>query len=323
MTEASQGVFDFLRGTQANQGVSGYVLRKSFELDGNWVPQHGISPSGNLAFLVPIDPALAGIDDRHQLGFTIDTFETSESKFVRIECNDAELERQFAVLIDDLLSTADIDSGEISTDSIMLTVAKWRRFFSKSRVKLDASAQIGLLAELLTLKAAIEKHGVNAVDYWFGPEKARHDFVGTKRDIEVKATLRHSSFTVVIHGRHQLEPRQTPLALLSFQFELASSGITLGSVVSDLLSVTHNDGRLISKLRDSGLPLSDIDDYMDKFFKVRQVFLHEIDDDFPNVALSGTNANSSIHAVQFDLNLEGLPRQAEGMQAVHEIAAQL
>jgi hypothetical protein len=323
MTEPSFEIYAYLGTVRRGEAREGYLLRNAFDYEAKFGPQHGIAPNGSLALLLPIEPADQGLEDRTQIGFSVDTFEADELKYIRLECNDGALARQFSAMVDNVLLEVNPASGKVSSEAVAQTIANWRKFFAPAAKKLDLAAQIGLLAELIFLESLILAHGLSALNMWFGPDKSRHDFVGRNWEIEVKATLRHSAFKVAIHGLHQLDSGDKPLSLLAYQFEKGPTGVSLSDQASRVLELTNNDARLISKLFDSGIPLSDLKDYEVNRFVTRDIALILVDEFTPRVAVVGRQALSAISSVQFDLNLDSLDRVDSGPDAQGLAVAQI
>jgi len=309
MAEPSFDTYSYLRGSHRG-GNSTYAIRRCSDLESDLVPSHAVAPNGQLSFLIPLDSQNPSLEDRDQVGFSIDTFTLDGQRFVRLECLDFSLDRQFAALVDNLLSHMDPISGQVLLADITETVANWRKFFSPAKTPLDTSAQIGLLAELLVLEVAIKSVGADfALSAWLGPDKTRHDFVGALLDIEVKATLRRSRFAVSIHGISQLDATEHPLYLVGYQFERTAIGFSLTKQINVLLEMTTNSALFVSKLFQCGVPLSDIDEYDSTQVQVNSVSIHEVDSKFPRLRVEGDVA--AISRVQYDLDLGRLEKSGD------------
>jgi len=104
----------------------------------------------------------------------------------------------------------------------------------------SVESEIGLLAELLFLQAAMALHGPEqALAGWIGPVGGNHDFEYSSRSFEVKAT-RSAKRQHRVSSDHQLETVPgSELRLASFQFVLSGSDedLQVGLVVQRLATL--------------------------------------------------------------------------------------
>lgn len=144
----------------------------------------------------------------------------------------------FAIMVVDVLRALELvanSSDREVMETFLDRVREWQSFMARSHRPLSPDAQIGLLGELFMLKLLSDTSlGVGALDCWHGPLKAAQDFHVRGGAIEVKSTVRTSSFLARINSIEQLDADPSPLFLCAFRFEEDADGISLVDLVSEL-----------------------------------------------------------------------------------------
>lgn len=165
------------------------------------------------------------------------------------------------------------------------TLATWQSILAK-RARMSLQAEVGLLGELLLVRALLDT-GTAGATAWRGGLNEEHDFGFVDADVEVKTTTGEKR-QHWIHGLTQLvETGPTPLWLLSVQITRAGEGQgeTLPGLVDQMLtSATGADrDRIAQNL--SAVGWHDAErDLFDERWRLRSVPLAvRVDDDFPRL----------------------------------------
>lgn len=173
-----------------------------------------------------------------------------EGRFASTICTDRRLDDIFVQFGRELVGSI-VNSGKPGRD-MRVAFGRWRSLFSDGPgTRLTRSEEIGLLAELITLRALLELGG--SVDSWHGPSKALHDFRAGPNHLEVKATLAREGLAVTIHGVDQLDvPSGEWLNLLVYRFAESEAGTSLVDVIREVEAVVDDLPHFEVQLRKSG-----------------------------------------------------------------------
>lgn len=161
-----------------------------------------------------------------------------------------------------------------------------------TRSRLSEEQQVGLVGELLAVRALLATHGSSDVlHWWLGPLAEQHDLALPAYDVEIKTTLserrRH-----IISGVGQLAP--TPgrsLWLVSVQLTRGASGDALPGLVHEVRTLAHHDHRLEKYLDRLGWHNEDADLYDTAYLLRTSPAMYLVDDRFPAVT------SDRLHAV--------------------------
>lgn len=151
-------------------------------------------------------------------------------------------------------------------------VGAWQEFMRKGNQALSPEAEIGLVGELMLLRAILEE-GVapaTAVESWVGPLDGIQDFAIGPGALEVKATLSAAGFPAMIGSLDQLDDStRQPIFLVGTRLRQTDGGQSLPAIVEALRVATKGDSeaeRLLSeRLLAAGYTDSHADRYPRKF----------------------------------------------------------
>ena len=159
------------------------------------------------------------------------------------------------------------------------------------RSRLSEEQQVGLVGELLAVRALLSAHGpADVLHWWLGPLAEQHDLALPAYDVEIKTTLserrRH-----VISGVGQLAPTPgRPLWLVSVQLTRGASGVTLSGLVHEVRTIVHHDHRLEQYLDRAGWSNDDADLYDMAYLLRTSPAAYLVDDRFPAVTADRLHA---------------------------------
>ena len=118
----------------------------------------------------------------------------------------------FYRLFDDIITSMEVSESDDSMHVAIDRINSWILFFKSNQSKpLSENAQIGLFAELKTLKNVLESNlfkltSHDIVKSWEGPNNDNHDFVFPHRiGFEVKCTSKNNTNEVKINNVYQLD----------------------------------------------------------------------------------------------------------------------
>lgn len=191
-------------------------------------------------------------------------------------------------------------------------IRQWRSAWRPSSQAMSRQTQVGLVGELLILqRVMVPALGPDAVFYWSGPQRERHDFIHGTVHLEVKTTRgrRHE------HEISRLDQLWVPpgrrLLLASVQIEESIGGaMTLAVLIDDLVEVFRADSAASDDFL-SKLVQLEWDDEMRRSgelmrFHLRDAALYEVDQSFPRLP-DGFAPPAGVIAVRYTISLANLP----------------
>ena len=328
MSESSSAYEVLRRGAVKPRALS--TRDTGFSIDSKPV-QHAIDASGFAALLVPLEADEPDVQDTDSKGLRLDTHQFGDSagrsRYLLLRCEDVGVDRQFALLVDDVLQA--LESRTLSAGrTTLLVLERWRDLFGPvvSRL-LSANAQAGLLAELHVLEV-LASTDIDAMEAWTGPNGGRHDFSGRNASVEVKATTRRDQFTVGIHGSKQLDPPASgTLFLYAEQLERSPRGESIADVVSRLIDLSEIQAqKLLSSLEAVGFRLSDSEVYETFRFDVLRTRVCLVDDSFPRIvrdSFKDATLMDRIVRLDYSIDIAAAPESAPDANALSFVAREV
>ncbi len=209
-------------------------------------------------------------------------------------------------------------------EALVLELQCFTDLFAEKGI-LGIERQLGLVGELLFLKAMCKKNGVAALDAWLGPFGEPHDFRISKLEFEVKTTT-STQRTHTINGLEQLEPSdQCGLFLVSILLGPPGSGdgFSLIDLVSELSAVfkiaKDKLARFGAALDSCGFRQEDAAHYSRRYILRRPMALVRVDKTCPAItrqvvyaAIGGLAAR--IGYVQYEVTVDGLEHEVSASQ---------
>lgn len=192
-------------------------------------------------------------------------------------------------------------------------VRDWKSAWKQARAEMDKPTQVGLIGELFVLRRLmIPSLGPAAVAQWSGPESERHDFVGLRLRIEVKATRksRHE------HEISRLDQLRTPsgarLLLVSLQLEESVEGaVTLATLRDEVIAALASDGAALDAFLTKMAKLGWSDEMRRSGelirCNLRDAAVFQVDDEFPRLP-DDFVPPPGVVAVKYTIDLANLPR---------------
>ncbi len=220
----------------------------------------------------------------------------------------------FAAMVADIAGLLDrqTDSDESKAYRLfLLRVRSWQDFMRKGAGALGPEREVGLIGELLVLRAIIA-HGVAptvAVEMWVGPFDSAQDFHLGMGGIEVKATLAAHGFPARIGSLEQLDDAQRqPLFVAGVRLARSDSGETLPDIVDGLMGrAEDSDGMqqlLLDRLIAGGYHETHRSIYSRRF-AMAELRILEVGDLFPRLTV-GIVPSGILHAT-YDIDLDKVP----------------
>lgn len=220
---------------------------------------------------------------------------------------------QFALLCNDISDALTTSSQEDTENVLLRTIRDWASLFGESRAQLDRQAILGLLGELVTLNKLRSELGDRpALEAWTGPDRMRHDFVGTVGALEVKSISIEEGLRAQFHGLRQLAlPVDGGLHLHLHQFEATpQGGMTLSSVIASLPEIIRHDEKLLQAVSMTGCDPDDLRAADTCRYHLRDSRVLAVDGRFPRLtpdALRHQEWADSILGVSYTVDLSGIP----------------
>lgn len=179
----------------------------------------------------------------------------------------------------------------------------WKDLFGNKRI--EKSVQ-GMLGELVSYKNLLMKNAVGLE--WVGPKGAVVDFQSKKVDYEIKSTVSRYENIVKIAGQFQLERNTSkPLSLIFCRFEPSSRGITIDSVVNELVDIGVDRLFLEEQLEICGFVKESSS--RKRHFNILEIREYKVNDDFPGITSSsfvGNKLPKAVKQITYSLDLTGI-----------------
>jgi len=213
--------------------------------------------------------------------------------------------------------TAGSDEGRL-LQVFIGRVGAWQEFMRKGSQALSPEAEIGLIGELMLLRAIIEA-GVApaaAVESWVGPLGGIQDFEIGAGALEVKATLSAAGFPARIGSLGQLDDlTRQPLFVAGARLRQTESGQSLPGFVEAMRQVIKGDGeadRLLSeRLLAAGYSDAHADRYPRKFEQAGTRVV-EVAGNFPRMTPGSVPAG--IMNAMYEIDLDKAPGDNVGVE---------
>lgn len=224
---------------------------------------------------------------------------------VKDEICPAEIFISFSLSVSEALR--DTSSDVKAIEKLEKTLNDYSNLFSRKKNSIGRSSEQGLFCELYYLQELIYQYGDEAVSFWCGPEKNKHDFVfsSSQQAVEIKSTADQEQLIISISNENQLSTAGLKeLKLIVYVVESLDTGISVEQKINDVLeSITSVDQRkhFISKLAMMG-----VDPYVyegEYRFKIESSHVFIVDSAFPKI--SKDTIPATIYDVKYRLNLSG------------------
>ena len=226
-----------------------------------------------------------------------------DERVLMLTTNKDGVENQFASLCAELLQPG--DNGELRHEIEHSPVSwwlSWKELIGNKNVDLRV---YDALAELWTLKYLSQK-GEHAE--WNGPNGATYDIDCDNYYTEVKSTAARNKKQITLSNLFQLDPPDgKKLYLVLCQFEASISGISINSIVDDLVVLGYSKATLEEKLSKLGLERG-------KSARKRCYILHAateyvVDDHFPairNSSFVNGSLPEGVMNITYEITLDGI-----------------
>lgn len=216
--------------------------------------------------------------------------------------NQKSLSGPFATLCSELLDPgADGSAREAIVSSPVSWWRKWSELLGNSDLVPRAYDVLGELCAMRLLAESGE------LPSWHGPDCATYDIECGKSFYEIKSTLTRDRREVVIHSGFQLDPPFGELKLAFCQFERANSGLSVDSVLRDLVRLGYDESTLENKLAQLGFPAGR--SCRKDNFVLHAVSIYAVDESFPRIVASSFLEGKfpqGVSKISYTVSLDGL-----------------
>lgn len=215
----------------------------------------------------------------------------SAVRFLDITCRARELETVFAEVVDEML--ARIAAGQDCLSAARSTLDDFRTLLVPGN-GVETSRIAGLVGELLILNRLLDRSS-SAWRAWRGPAGDRHDFRAGDCSLEVKASLRADTSSIIINGLDQLEPpSEGRLFLARFIIEPVQAGMLQVSVLArSALAKSDEPASLDELIHSSGCEDIDSLQWNRQSFRLEREEFYRVDAGFPRLTSSMFTSGSA------------------------------
>lgn len=269
-----------------------------------------VSASGELHLLAPVQAPPARTLPQDYNGLRLRERRLGHQICLDL-CSPSAHERMFATLCSEL-ADAILSEGRDPWAAAVVIVQRWQTAWRPVRQPMSRTAQIGAIGELLMLQTLwLPALGTDAVHYWSGPDRERHDFVTTRLHMEVKATIRSRHEHEISRVDQLRSPEERRLMLASVQLEESAMGVmSVASLADQLVETLRPDPAALDGflLRLNGLDWSDemrrSPDLVRCHLREAQIF--EVDEDFPGLPADFVLPDGVL-GIRYTISLANLP----------------
>ena len=238
-------------------------------------------------------------------------------RFVELVCLRPALSDVFNSMLVELITDVQKDASRPDLKGRELLV-RWRQLIRAGSQDLLSPGQIiGLTAELLVFQMLCERE-VKDPDIWTGPDKARHDFMFTSGDLEIKGTTSSRGWRCRIHGPAQLDPPENgSLDLILVRLERSPSGdISVPNLVASLVATGVDPQQLADKVSEYGVLPDQMDRYRDTRFRFRELAAFNVDREFPKISENRLIGGMPVEVEDLEYSLDLTGRSTVDVSAV-------
>jgi hypothetical protein len=187
-------------------------------------------------------------------------------------------------------------------------VGAWQEFMRKGAQALSPEDEVGLIGELMLLRAIIEAGipAAQAIESWIGPMRGVQDFALGTGALEVKATLSATGFLAKIGSLAQLDDStRQPLFIAGARLRQTENGKSLPAIVEELRHSILGDAEAEELLKQRLLAARFIDAHADRYprrFEPVGIRVVEVGKDFPRLTLGQVPAGivEAIYEIDID-----------------------
>jgi hypothetical protein len=267
---------------------------------------------------LPPDPQLP-----HGKGFTVSRVPDHNrpgSTWVALRRNPNSHVDLFTVMAEDIAETLRAGSThrspEKTAQAFLARIKAWQEFMKRGRDrKLGPEAELGLVGELLALRATINAGlaAESALVAWTGPDGGLHDLQFGSGALEVKSCVATRDFPVSISSLEQLDPALSePLFLMGLRFAVTERGQTLPTVIAEVQTfIAEADPESVSlfklRLLQSGY-LPGTEELYERRFLLNEWLVVPVVEDLPK--LTSSTVPMGIRAATYILDLHSFRDRA-------------
>lgn len=251
-----------------------------------------------------IDINLKGIEIHTQIKTSLD--KSQESIVVKNkDIRNNNLFKAFSATLFDNLEKA--HTSDESYQQINKTIEDYKAYFNGKKGKcLSEIEQQGLFGELSYINEQVDIGNEDAIKYWEGMNKNKHDFVYQDHEVEIKTTKNQSRLDILISNENQLDDSQTgDLKLAVYRLEKVEAGISVFNLYQNITKKISNKSiadTFQSKVIQAGLNIKGDEDYI--HFRLNEKRVYKVTSEFPKISRSMLPA--SIFEVKYHINLDGI-----------------
>jgi len=235
----------------------------------------------------------------------------AEAPFIDVVSTEPAGREMFRLVTGEIVDA--VRAGSTPLEAVQSTLARWRRFWaSVPEMGLTAEQVRGLFGELWFLFFWLLPQDLQSVNYWHGPEGARHDFQWLGHSVESKTTNSVRGHIHRINGVDQLSPpEQGTLHLFSLRVRDEPNALnSLPALIEQIRTRVKGDAALADRL-DTGLARAGYspahaERYRDQKFIVIDERLYRVDAGFPRLIAASFvgGVPIGVERIDYDVNLE-------------------
>jgi len=219
----------------------------------------------------------------------------------------------FIAMACDVVGTLDEAAACGATETRLLRVflervATWQEFMRKGSQALSTEAEIGLVGELMLLRAIIDAGmpPTAAIESWVGPLDGIQDFELGTGALEVKATLSSAGFPARIRSLQQLDDSTSqPLFIVGVRLRQIEGGHNLPDLVATMREAVRGNTEATRLLNERLIAAELFDVHAERYirrFSLADMRVIEVNENFPRLTLGTVPAGITGATYEIDLD---------------------
>lgn len=325
---------DYIWGLIDEEGAAPDELRvresEEYEIAGHSVI-FAVDNGQNRLLLIPVAPGTRIQEDKRSSGVQIASRQMIDGStlraFLTVVCLKPHLNPLFSIIAAEIIERLqfDVSAPDMTAQQVL---NRWRDLLERAPSEMPSrEVLIGAFGELYTLKQIVQ-HEPDALRFWVGADRARHDFLAKSAALEVKTTTDRSRLYVTIRGHDQLEPPTNGklyLALLRLE-RVGTGGNSLFDLVEAIISMGADRVLLMIQLAKLDITQDVLNKMKDDRYVVRDELVYLVDEQFPrltSVSFVGGRLPERISTITYQIDLSAQPPHPLSSEQIQVIFKQL
>jgi hypothetical protein len=284
----------------------------------------GIDGEGRRFLLVPLLAGEAAKTDTRGRAVHLLRLNHAGAHYLAVVCLSRELHSVFTQFSRELV--ASIEDADSPARTATEAFERWKALFAEGTFRgvIGEERLVGLMGELLTLEALLNKKASADLAYWRGPSGDVQDFRTATHAVEVKATLVREGRVVSISSIDQLQPPpNTDLYLVHHRLERDPGGFNISDVFQRLTVIGASESDLAAGLAANDVFVNDFKLYAGRRYRLVETRTYDaMGVAFPRItrqSFPGGDIPPGTLRIAYSIDLTNEPPSPLGLSEIEEV----